>query len=186
MPNAKFAVATYYIIAPSEASSNLSRYDGVRYGFSDDINDGTLEEFYINNRSKGFGDEVKRRIMLGTYALSSGYYDAYYLKAVKVKNMIINDFNKAFQEVDCILSPTCPELPFNIGEKKNNPLSMYLSDILTIPANLAELPSISIPFVLSSDGLPMGVQLTTKKMEENKLLMISSLIEKEVSFNEQP
>ena len=141
---------------------------------------------YEKSRAEGFGDEVKRRIMLGTYALSSGYYDAYYLKAVKVKNMIINDFNKAFQEVDCILSPTCPELPFNIGEKKNDPLSMYLSDILTIPANLAELPSISIPFVLSSNGLPMGVQLTTKKMEENKLLMISSLIEKEVSFNEQP
>jgi aspartyl-tRNA(Asn)/glutamyl-tRNA(Gln) amidotransferase subunit A len=186
LPNAQFAVATYYIIAPSEASSNLSRYDGVRYGFSEDVNDGTLEEFYVNNRSKGFGDEVKRRIMLGTYALSSGYYDAYYLKAIKVKNMIIDDFNKAFQEVDCILSPTCPELPFNVGEKKNNPLSMYLSDILTIPANLAELPSISIPFMLSGDGLPIGVQLTTNKMEENKLLMISSLIEKEVDFKDQP
>ncbi|MBT89422.1 MAG: Asp-tRNA(Asn)/Glu-tRNA(Gln) amidotransferase GatCAB subunit A [Spirochaetales bacterium] len=186
LPNAQFAVATYYIIAPSEASSNLSRYDGVRYGFSEDVNDGTLEEFYVNNRSKGFGDEVKRRIMLGTYALSSGYYDAYYLKAIKVKNMIIDDFNKAFQEVDCILSPTCPELPFNVGEKKNNPLSMYLSDILTIPANLAELPSISIPFMLSGDGLPIGVQLTTNKMEENKLLMISSLIEKEVGFKDQP
>ena len=124
--------------------------------------------------------------MLGTYALSSGYYDAYYLKAVKVKNMIINDFNLAFNEVDCILSPTCPELPFNVGEKKDNPLSMYLSDILTIPANLAELPSISIPFMLSNTKLPIGVLLTTNKMEENKLLTISSLLEKEISFKEQP
>ena len=186
LPNAKFSVAAYYIIAPSEASSNLSRYDGVRYGFSEDIKKADLEQFYINNRSKGFGDEVKRRIMLGTYALSSGYYDAYYLKAVKVKNMIINDFNLAFNEVDCILSPTCPELPFNVGEKKDNPLSMYLSDILTIPANLAELPSISIPFMLSNTKLPIGVQLTTNKMEENKLLTISSLLEKEISFKEQP
>lgn len=186
LPNTKYAVATYYIIAPSEASSNLSRYDGVRYGFSEDIKEGDLEDFYVNNRSKGFGEEVKRRIMLGTYALSSGYYDAYYLKAINVKNMIINDFNLAFKDVDCILSPTCPELPFNIGEKKDNPLSMYLSDILTIPANLAELPSISIPFVLSRTNLPIGIQLTANKMEENKLLKISALIENEVSFTQKP
>lgn len=186
LPNAQFAVATYYIIAPSEASSNLSRYDGVRYGFSEDSEDSTLEEFYINNRSKGFGDEVKRRIMLGTYSLSSGYYDAYYLKAIKIKNMIINDFNNAFKGVDCVLTPTSPELPFDIGEKRNDPLKMYLSDILTIPANLAELPSISIPFALSITNLPIGLQLTGNKLDEEKLLKISSLIEKEVSFDKEP
>ena len=124
--------------------------------------------------------------MLGTYSLSSGYYDAYYLKAIKIKNMIINDFNNAFKGVDCVLTPTSPELPFDIGEKRNDPLKMYLSDILTIPANLAELPSISIPFALSMTNLPIGLQLTGNKLDEEKLLKISSLIEKEVSFDKEP
>lgn len=186
LPNSKYAVAIYYIIAPSEASSNLSRYDGIRYGFSEDKDFKTLDEFYVNNRSNGFGEEVKRRIMLGTYALSSGYYDAYYLKAIKVKKMIEKDFATAFKNVDCILSPTSPELPFKLQEKKNNPLSMYLSDILTIPANLAELPSISIPFSLSSSKLPIGALITGDKLSEESLLIISSIIEKEVDFNSQP
>ena len=182
LPSSKYAVAIYYIIAPSEASSNLSRYDGIRYGFNNELDINTLEEFYIKNRSDGFGEEVKRRIMLGTYALSSGYYDAYYLKAVKVKKMIENDFANAFQKVDCILSPTSPELPFKLGEKKDNPLSMYLSDILTIPANLAGLPSISIPFQVSSSDLPIGAQITANKLCEESLLKVSSIIEKEVNF----
>tara|TARA_B100000676_G_scaffold313004_1_gene390590 strand:- start:295 stop:1758 length:1464 start_codon:yes stop_codon:yes gene_type:complete len=182
LPNSKYAVAIYYIIAPSEASSNLSRYDGIRYGLSNDSDVDSLDDFYVMNRSEGFGEEVKRRIMLGTYALSSGYYDAYYLKAVKVKKMIEDDFGKAFEKVDCILSPTSPELPFKLGEKKDNPLSMYLSDILTIPANLAQLPSISIPFNVSSSNLPIGAQLTGDKLCEESLLKISSLIEKEVDF----
>ena len=182
LPNSKFSVAIYYIIAPSEASSNLSRYDGIRYGFSDKSSNQSLEEFYIKNRSEGFGEEVQRRIMLGTYALSSGYYDAYYLKAIKVKKMIENDFIAAFKDVDCILTPTSPELPFKLGEKKDNPLSMYLSDILTIPANLAQLPSISIPYAISSDNLPIGLQLTSKKLDEESLLKVSSLIESDVDF----
>ena len=182
LPSSKFAVAIYYIIAPSEASSNLSRYDGIRYGFSKNLKSGSLDDFYVSNRSLGFGEEVKRRIMLGTYALSSGYYDAYYLKAVRVKKMIEKDFIKAFSKVDCILSPTSPELPFKLGEKKNNPLSMYLSDILTIPANLAGLPSISIPFSTSKSNLPIGLQLTSDKLCEESLLKVSSMIEKEVNF----
>jgi aspartyl-tRNA(Asn)/glutamyl-tRNA(Gln) amidotransferase subunit A len=183
LPNSKYAVAVYYIIAPSEASSNLSRYDGVRYGFSQKEPKQSLDDFYVKNRTEGFGDEVKRRIMLGTYALSSGYYDAYYLKAIKVKKMVENDFAAAFKDVDCILTPTSPELPFKLGEKKGNPLSMYLSDILTIPANLAQLPSISIPFALSASGLPIGAQLTSKRLDEESLLKVSSILENEVGFN---
>ena len=187
IPNAKFSVATYYIIAPCEASSNLSRFDGIRYGYSDkNLDPKDLEEVYINNRSKGFGNEVKRRIMLGTYALSSGYYDAYYLKAVHAKKLITNDFNIAFNDVDCVISPTCPELPFKVGEKVNDPLKMYLSDILTIPANLAQLPSISIPISLSKNNLPLGLQLTSQKLDEEKLLKIAYSIEKEVGFNSHP
>ena len=186
LPSFKYAVAIYYIIAPSEASSNLSRYDGIRYGFSEDSVTKSLDDFYVNNRSLGFGEEVKRRIMLGTYALSSGYYDAYYLKAVRVKKMIENDFVKAFKEVDCILSPTSPELPFKLGEKKDNPLSMYLSDILTIPANLAGLPSISLPYSISSSNLPIGAQLTSDKLCEESLLKVSSIIENEVKFQIKP
>ena len=187
LPNAKYSVATYYIIAPCEASSNLSRFDGVRYGHSTDYkNVKDLEEFYIKNRSEGFGDEVKRRIMLGNYALSSGYYDAYYLKANKVKEMIVSDFNSAFNNVDCILSPTCPELPFNLGEKKNDPLKMYLSDILTIPANLAQLPSISIPLSLSKNNLPIGLQITGKKLDENTLLKVANGLENLIGFSATP
>ena len=182
LPSSKYAVAIYYIIAPSEASSNLSRYDGIRYGFNEKTTSETLDEFYVKNRSAGFGEEVKRRIMLGTYALSSGYYDAYYLKAIKVKRMIEEDFNEAFKDVDCILTPTSTELPFKLGEKKDNPLSMYLSDILTIPANLAELPSISIPFATSSSNLPIGAQLTANKLCEESLLKVSSMVENEVGF----
>ncbi len=185
LPYAKYAVATYYIIAPSEASSNLSRFDGIRYGFSEESENGDLIESYINNRSKGFGEEVKRRIMLGTYSLSSGYYDAYYLKAIKVKQLISNDFRNAFSNVNSILTPTCPELPFKLGEKKNDPLKMYLSDILTIPANLAQLPSISIPLGLSNQNLPIGIQLTGNRLDEVNLLKMASLLEKEINFTKE-
>ena len=184
LPHAKFSVATYYIIAPSEASSNLSRFDGIRYGFNDNgYENQDLVETYIRNRSLGFGEEVKRRIMLGTYSLSSGYYDAYYLKAIKVKKLIENDFKEVFKKVDAVLTPTCPELPFKLGEKKNDPLQMYLSDILTIPANLAQLPAISIPIGLSSNNLPIGVQLASDKLNENAMMKMAYLIEQEVSFS---
>ena len=184
LPHAKFSVATYYIIAPSEASSNLSRFDGIRYGFNDNgYENQDLVETYIKNRSLGFGEEVKRRIMLGTYSLSSGYYDAYYLKAIKVKKLIENDFKEVFKKVDAVLTPTCPELPFKLGEKKNDPLQMYLSDILTIPANLAQLPAISIPIGLSSNNLPIGVQLASDKLNENAMMKMAYLIEQEVSFS---
>ena len=159
----------------------MARYDGVKYGYRSKKGK-NLIEMYENTRGEGFGDEVKRRILIGTYVLSSGYYDAYYLKAVRVKKMIEKDFIKAFSKVDCILSPTSPELPFKLGEKKNNPLSMYLSDILTIPANLAGLPSISIPFSTSKSNLPIGLQLTSDKLCEESLLKVSSMIEKEVKF----
>ena len=184
LPHAKFSVATYYIIAPSEASSNLSRFDGIRYGFNDNHSENQdLVETYIRNRSLGFGEEVKRRIMLGTYSLSSGYYDAYYLKAIKVKKLIENDFKEVFKKVDAVLTPTCPELPFKLDEKKNDPLQMYLSDILTIPANLAQLPAISIPIGLSSNNLPVGVQLASDRLNENTMMKMAYLIEQEASFS---
>ena len=162
----------------------MSRFDGIRYGFNDNYSENPdLVETYIRNRSLGFGEEVKRRIMLGTYSLSSGYYDAYYMKAVKVKKLIENDFKEVFKKVDAVLTPTCPELPFKLGEKKNNPLQMYLSDILTIPANLAQLPAISIPIGLSSNNLPVGVQLASDRLNENTMMKMAYLIEQEVAFS---
>jgi len=180
LPHTKYALPTYYIIAPAEASSNLARYDGVRYGFRSNGKD--LIEMYENTRAEGFGQEVKRRILIGTYVLSSGYYDAYYLKAQRVRNMIKKDFDNAYKEVDAILTPTTPSSAFEIGEKTNDPISMYLNDVFTVPANLAGLPGISIPAGYDKNNLPLGLQLIGKQFDEQKVLNISYALESEIKF----
>ncbi len=177
LPHTKYAVAVYYVIAPAEASSNLSRYDGVKYGFRSD-NASSLSEMYLNTRTEGFGAEVKRRIMLGTYALSSGYYDAYYLKAQKVRTLITNDFKEAFKKCDLLLTPTTPTAAFNIGEKIDDPLQMYLNDIFTISANLSGIPAISVQGGFTPSGLPVGVQLLAPHFGEPALFSAASAYEK--------
>ena len=169
LPHTEYGVAAYYIIAPAEASSNLARYDGIRYTHRD-MEAETLMDVYRRSRSQGFGDEVKRRILLGTYALSSGYYDAYYKKASQVRTLIIEDYRNAFQECDVIVSPVTPTPAWKIGEKDNDPLSVYLSDLLTIPANLAGVPGMSVPCGFSPDGLPIGMQLQSAHFAEKTLL----------------
>ncbi|MBW2484543.1 MAG: Asp-tRNA(Asn)/Glu-tRNA(Gln) amidotransferase subunit GatA [Deltaproteobacteria bacterium] len=169
LPHTDYCVAVYYLVAPAEASSNLARYDGVRYGFRDRNSD-TLLEMYNNSRSQGFGAEVKRRIIIGTYALSSGYYDAYYKKASQVRTMITADFKKVFEVCDVLASPVTPTPAWKLGEKINDPLSMYLSDILTISANLAGIPGISVPCGFSAKGLPIGLQIQGAHFQEEKLL----------------
>lgn len=179
LPNTEYAVSVYYIIAPAEASSNLARFDGVRYTYrAEDAND--LMELYCKSRSQGFGPEVKRRIMIGTYALSSGYYDAYYKKAQQVRTLIKQDFEKAFETYDVILSPTSPSAAFKIGEKASDPLSMYLSDICTIPVNLAGIPSISIPGGYNAAGMPIGIQLMGKAFDENTILRAAYAFEQNI------
>ena len=182
LPHTEYAVAVYYIVANAEASSNLARYDGVKYGYRTSESRGIID-MYCRTRSEGFGNEVKRRIMLGNYALSSGYYDAYYLKASKVRNLIKSDFDVAFEKVDCIMCPTSPVPAFKIGERANNPLEMYLSDIYTIPANLAGIPGISIPCGFSKTGLPIGMQILAKHFEEKKILQIAYAFERETDFH---
>ena len=176
MPHTEYAVATYYIIAPAEASSNLARYDGVKYGFRAE-NYSDLIDMYKKTRAEGFGAEVKRRIMIGTYALSAGYYDAYYLKAAKVRNLIKQDFVEAFKQVDVIMCPVAPTSAFKIGEKIDNPLEMYLNDIFTIPVNLAGLPGISIPAGKDSKNLPIGLQIIGNYFKEDKLLNVAYNVE---------
>jgi len=176
LPNSKYSIAVYYIIATAEASSNLARFDGVRYGFRAE-NAGELREMYMKTREEGFGAEVKRRIMLGTYVLSSGYYDAYYAKAQKVRTLLKQDFLNAFDRCDAILTPTAPTVAFKIGEKSDDPLAMYLSDVYTASANLAGIPGISVPCGLSSDGLPIGLQLVGKHWSENVLLNLANAYE---------
>ncbi|MFZ3058021.1 MAG: Asp-tRNA(Asn)/Glu-tRNA(Gln) amidotransferase subunit GatA [Minisyncoccales bacterium] len=179
LPMSEYALACYYIIAPAEASANLARFDGLRYGKT--IKDEEAEkivDIYLKNRTNGFGKEVKKRIMLGTYTLSSGYYDAYYKKALKARTLIKHDFEKAFEKVDVILGPVAPCLPFKIGEKSDDPMSMYLADIYTVSVNLAGLPGISIPCGKSESGLPIGMHLIGAPFEEEKLLSIASLFEK--------
>jgi len=172
LPHIEYAIPVYYIIAPAEASSNLARFDGVRYGHrTKDFKD--LFELYAKTRDEGFGPEVKRRIMLGTYVLSSGYYEAYYGKALAVKNLIKKEFQEALKKVDVIISPTSPTPPFKFGEKLNDPISMYLSDIFTVSVNLAELPAISIPSGFTKDGLPIGVQIIGRAFDEQTLLDVS-------------
>lgn len=183
LPNQHLAVPAYYVVAPAECSSNLARYDGIRFGYRCD-NPKDLEDFYKRTRGEGFGEEVKRRIMMGTYALSSGYYDAYYLKAQKIRRLISDDFEKAFKEVDIIMGPTTPTPAFKLGEKSNDPVSMYLSDIYTISVNLAGLPGMSIPtgFV---DGLPVGIQLISNYFTEARLLNIAHKYQQVTKWHEQ-
>jgi aspartyl-tRNA(Asn)/glutamyl-tRNA(Gln) amidotransferase subunit A len=183
LPHTKYALPTYYIIAPAEASSNLARYDGVRYGLRAEGKD--LTEMYENTRSKGFGTEVKRRIMIGTYVLSSGYYDAYYLKAQKVRNLIKMDFDNAYKDVDVILTPTTPTPAFKFGEKTDDPIAMYLNDIFTVTANLVGLPAISLPIKYNKDGLPLALQLFGKSFDEQTLLNTAYSIEQQVNFKSQ-
>ena len=180
LPNTKYALPTYYIVAPAEASSNLARYDGVKYGFRSKGEN--LIDMYEKTRSEGFGDEVKRRIMIGTYVLSSGYYDAYYLKAQKVRRLIKNDFDEAYKKVDAILTPSTPSSAFKIGEKLNDPVSMYLNDIFTVPINLAGLPAISIPAGHDKKGYPLGLQVIGKAFDEQSILNIAFALEKNISF----
>jgi aspartyl-tRNA(Asn)/glutamyl-tRNA(Gln) amidotransferase subunit A len=168
LPHTDYAVAVYYIVATAEASSNLARYDGMRYGRRAPAKD--LVETYRLSRAEGFGSEVKRRIMLGTYALSAGYYDAYYLKAQRVRTLIRKDFDKAFEACDVIVTPTTPTTAFKIGEKIQDPLQMYLSDIYTISVNLAGLPALSLPCGFDSEGLPIGIQIVGKHFDESTLL----------------
>ena len=180
---AKYALATYYIIACAEASSNLGRFDGIRYGYRTK-EFSNLKEIYKKSRSEGFGDEVKRRIILGTYVLSSGYYDAYYKKAQQVRTLVSNEFSKAFEKYDVILTPTSPVTAFNIGEKSNNPLEMYLADICTVSINIAGVPAISIPCGVDSEGMPVGMQLIGNKFEEEKILNVAYTFEQKVKFRE--
>lgn len=177
LPHTEYAISVYYIVANAEASSNLARYDGVKYGhraesFSD------LIDMYCKTRGEGFGDEVKRRIMIGTYTLSSGYYDAYYMKALKVRTLIKNDFDEVFKKVDVVICPVSPTPAFKIGEKTADPIQMYLSDILTIPCNMAGLPGISIPCGLSKEGLPIGLQIMGKPLDEATVLNVANCFEK--------
>ena len=180
LPHTVYALPAYYIVAPAEASSNLARYDGVKYGHR--AKGKNLIEMYENTRSEGFGDEVKRRILIGTYVLSSGYYDAYYLKAQKVRKLIKNDFDEAYKKVDAILTPSTPSSAFKIGEKKDDPVSMYLNDIFTVPVNLAGLPAISIPAGHEASGYPLGLQIIGKVFKEQEILNIAYAMEEKISF----
>ncbi len=180
LPNTNYALPTYYIVAPAEASSNLARYDGVKYGFRSKGEN--LIDMYEKTRSEGFGNEVKRRIMIGTYVLSSGYYDAYYLKAQKVRNLIKSDFDEAYKKVDAILTPSTPTSAFKIGEKTNDPVSMYLNDIFTVPVNLAGLPAISIPAGHDLKGYPLGLQIIGKPFDEQNILKIEYTMEEQIDF----
>ena len=180
LPNTSYALPTYYIVAPAEASSNLARYDGVKYGFR--AKGENLIDMYEKTRSEGFGAEVQRRIMIGTYVLSSGYYDAYYLKAQKVRKLIKNDFDEVYKKVDAILTPSTPSSAFKIGEKTNDPVSMYLNDIFTVPVNLAGLPAISIPAGHDSNGYPLGLQIIGKAFDEQNILNIAYAMEEKINF----
>ena len=178
LPHTKYALPTYYIIAPAEASSNLARYDGVKYGHRAE-NAKSLDDMYELTRSEGFGKEVKRRILIGTYVLSAGYYDAYYLKAQKVRKLIADDFVKAFKECDLILTPTAPSAAFPLNEKQDDPIKMYLNDVFTVPASLAGIPGISIPYGKDKNGLPLGIQLLSKHFNEQEIFNAAFALEKD-------
>jgi aspartyl-tRNA(Asn)/glutamyl-tRNA(Gln) amidotransferase subunit A len=184
LPHTEYAVAVYYVIAPSEASSNLARYDGVKYGFRNkDRTD--LMNMYRSTRSKGFGPEVQRRIIIGTYCLSAGYYDAYYGKASQVRTLITEDFKKAFETCDVIVCPVAPTAAFKIGEKIDDPLTMYLSDIFTLSANLAGIPGMSVPCGFSTDGLPIGLQILGNHFDEEMLLKVGYGFERATEFHKK-
>ncbi len=184
LPHTKYALPTYYIIAPAEASSNLARYDGVRYGLRESGEN--LTGMYENSRAKGFGVEVKRRIMMGTYVLSAGYYDAYYVKAQKVRRLIQQDFLKAFEKCDALLTPTTPSGAFPIGDKEDDPIKMYLNDVLTVSLNLAGLPGMSVPAGLNAEGLPLGLQVIGRHWDEETVLRVSDVLEKAAEFSVLP
>ena len=184
LPHTKYALPTYYIVAPAEASSNLARYDGVRYGLREKGD--SLIEMYENTRAAGFGAEVKRRILIGTYVLSAGYYDAYYLKAQKVRSRIAQDFNTAFATVDAILTPTAPSAAFALGAKTGDPIAMYLNDIFTVPAPLAGIPGISVPAGLSKEGLPLGLQVLGKAFDEETVFRVAGVLEDAAGFTAKP
>jgi aspartyl-tRNA(Asn)/glutamyl-tRNA(Gln) amidotransferase subunit A len=185
LPLTKYALPTYYIIAPAEASSNLARYDGVRFGLR--VEEGqSLDDMYEATRAAGFGAEVKRRVLIGTYVLSAGYYDAYYVRAQKVRTLIANDFKQAFQKCDAILTPTAPSSAFAIGEKADDPIAMYLNDVFTVPVNLAGLPGISVPAGLSEDGLPLGLQVIGRAFDEETMLRVAGVLEEAAAFTAEP
>lgn len=186
LPHTSYALPTYYIIAPAECSSNLARYDGVRYGLRVMEKGDSLIDMYEKTRAAGFGDEVKRRIMIGTYVLSAGYYDAYYKKAQRVRTLIAQDFAKAYEQVDAILTPTAPSAAFAIGEKQDDPIAMYLNDIFTVPASLAGLPGISVPAGLDAQGLPLGLQILAPAFDEMTLFKVASALEQAAQFNAKP
>lgn len=181
LPHTKYALPTYYIIAPAEASSNLARYDGVRYGTR--VDGDTLDEMYENTRAAGFGDEVIRRILIGTYVLSAGYYDAYYLKAQKTRRLIQNDFTDVFADVDALLTPTTPSSAFPIGQKNIDPITMYLNDIFTVPASLAGVPAMSVPSGLAANGLPLGLQIIAPSFREDSMIRLGRSLEKAAGFS---
>jgi aspartyl-tRNA(Asn)/glutamyl-tRNA(Gln) amidotransferase subunit A len=184
LPHTKYALPAYYIVAPAEASSNLARYDGMRYGAR--VDGEGLVGTYEMTRAEGFGAEVQRRLMIGTYVLSSGYYDAYYLRAQKVRSRILEDFNTVFGTVDALLTPTCPSAAFAYGEKSGDPIEMYLNDIFTVTANLAGLPSLSVPAALDQQGLPLGLQVIGKALDEASCFRVGGALERAAGFAGRP
>jgi len=184
LPHTRYALPAYYIVAPAEASSNLARYDGMRYGLRADAK--SLVDVYEMTRAEGFGDEVKRRVMIGTYVLSAGYYDAYYLKALKVRRRIADDFEQAFEKVDALLTPTAPSAAFGLGEASADPVAMYLNDVFTVPVNLAGLPGISVPAGLDGQGLPLGLQLIGRPLDEGTLFSLGGALEQAAAFKDKP
>jgi len=184
LPHTKYALPTYYIVAPAEASSNLARYDGMRFGLRED--GANLTEVYENTRAAGFGEEVKRRILIGTYVLSAGYYDAYYLKALRVRRRIADDFDAAFLEVDALLTPTAPSAAFALGDRVSDPVAMYLNDVFTVTTNLAGLPGVSVPAGLDSGGLPLGLQLIGRALDEGALFSLAGALEEAAAFRAKP
>ncbi|MBM3601108.1 MAG: Asp-tRNA(Asn)/Glu-tRNA(Gln) amidotransferase subunit GatA [Alphaproteobacteria bacterium] len=184
LPHTKYALPAYYIVAPAEASSNLARYDGVRYGLR--VPGGTLDEMYEKTRAAGFGKEVRRRVMIGTYVLSAGYYDAYYNKARQIRTLIARDFAEAYRKCDVILTPTSPNTAFAVGEKMDDPIAMYLNDVFTVPGNLAGLPGISVPAGLGGDGLPLGLQVLGRAFDEETVLRVAEVLERAADFKHKP
>jgi aspartyl-tRNA(Asn)/glutamyl-tRNA(Gln) amidotransferase subunit A len=186
LPHTKYALPAYYIIAPAEASSNLARYDGVRYGLRNLPDGANLQEMYARTRAEGFGDEVKRRILIGTYVLSAGFYDAYYTQAQKVRALIARDFERAWEACDVLLTPTAPSAAFALGEKSADPLAMYLNDVFTVPSSLAGLPAMSVPGGLDAAGLPLGLQIIGKPLDEQGVLDAALAIEERAGFTARP
>ncbi len=184
LPHTKYALPAYYIVAPAEASSNLARYDGMRYGLR--AEGGNLTEIYENTRAQGFGAEVQRRILIGAYVLSAGYYDAYYLKALKVRRRIAEDFDRAWETCDALLTPTAPSAAFALGERNADPIAMYLNDVFTVTTNLAGLPSISVPAGLDAQGLPLGLQLIGRALDEGTVFSLAGAVEKAAAFRSKP